>query len=180
MIDTTVTLAGNLVDNPEIRATPNGNFVCNFRLAATPRRFDRAENRWVDGTTLFLRITCWRQLAENVSASLGRGDRALVVGRLRQHSFETAHGERRTAYEVEADSVGAELAWHPVRFQRANRTTVGEVAAEPVPPHSGASQPGSALPPDPVGLAPVVPPDRPSTAEGDLGEPGRDPFAVGL
>jgi single-strand DNA-binding protein len=184
MIDTTITFAGNLVDNPEIRATPNGNFVCNFRLAATSRRFDRAENRWVDGTTLFLRVTCWRQLAENVSASLGRGDRALVIGRLRQHSYETAHGERRTTYEVEADSVGAELVWHPVRFQRANRMTAGEATAEPGRPHSETALSATAQPevaqPGRVEPAVGVTSDQPSTAEGDPGEPDRDPFAGGL
>jgi single-strand DNA-binding protein len=121
MLDTTITLVGNLVDNPEHRTTTNGASVCSFRLASTPRRFDRAENRWVDGTTLFLRVSCWRQLADNVAASLGRGDRALVYGRLRQRSFETSEGERRVAYEIDADAVGAELTWHAARSERLAR-----------------------------------------------------------
>ncbi|SNQ47245.1 Single-stranded DNA-binding protein 2 [Frankia canadensis] len=130
MLDTTITLVGNLVDDPEHRTTANGASVCTFRLASTPRRFDRAEGRWVDGATLFLRVSCWRQLADNVAASLARGDRALVYGRLRQRSFETSEGERRVTYEIDADAVGAELTWHPARSQRLAR----RVGSQPPPP----------------------------------------------
>lgn len=121
MLETTITLVGNLVDDPQHRFTPSGASVCTFRLASTPRRFDRSENRWVDGATLFLRVSCWRQLADNVSASLARGDRALVYGRLRQRSFETGEGERRLSYEIDADAVGAELTWHAARSERLGR-----------------------------------------------------------
>ncbi|THJ70243.1 single-stranded DNA-binding protein [Candidatus Frankia alpina] len=132
MLDTTITLVGNLVDNPEHRTTTNGASVCSFRLASTPRRFDRSENRWVDGATLFLRVSCWRQLADNVAESLARGDRALVYGRLRQRSFETSEGERRVSYEIDADAIGTELTWHAARSQRLTRGSA--VSAMPAAP----------------------------------------------
>lgn len=121
MLETSVTLVGNLVDNPEYRRTSNGSSVCNFRMASTPRRFDRRENRWRDGATLFLSVSCWRQLAENVAASLSQGDRAMVLGRLRQRTFTTSKGDRREVYEVEADAVGAELSRYAAHSERANR-----------------------------------------------------------
>ncbi|MCM3921407.1 single-stranded DNA-binding protein [Frankia sp. AiPs1] len=129
MLETTITLVGNLVEDPEHRTTTNGASVCSFRLASTPRRFDRSENRWVDGATLFLRVSCWRQLADNVAASLVRGDRALVYGRLRQRSFETSEGERRVSYEIDADAVGTELTWHAARSQRLARRPATPAAA---------------------------------------------------
>ncbi|MCM3883911.1 single-stranded DNA-binding protein [Frankia sp. R82] len=121
MLDTTITVVGNLVDDPEHRTTAGGASVCSFRLASTPRRFDRSESRWVDGTTLFVRVSCWRQLADNVASSLNKGDRALVFGHLRQRSFETSEGERRVSFEIDADAVGAELTWHGARSQRLAR-----------------------------------------------------------
>ncbi|WP_261565446.1 single-stranded DNA-binding protein [Frankia gtarii] len=133
MLDTTITLVGNLVDNPEHRTTTNGASVCSFRLASTPRRFDRSENRWVDGATLFLRVSCWRQLADNVAESLARGDRALVYGRLRQRSFETSEGERRVSYEIDADAIGTELTWHAARSQRLTRGSAVPAAPAAVP-----------------------------------------------
>lgn len=123
MPDTAITLIGNLVENPVLRITPSGVSVCGFRLASTPRRFDRAEQRFVDGNTLYLRVSCWRQLAENVAASLSRGDRALVVGRLRQNNYETQDGDRRVSYEVDADAVAAELTWRPVEVRRTTRSS---------------------------------------------------------
>ncbi|WP_462186999.1 MULTISPECIES: single-stranded DNA-binding protein [unclassified Frankia] len=137
MLETTITLVGNLVDDPDHRMAANGASICTFRLASTPRRFDRSESRWVDGTTLFLRVSCWRQLADNVAASLVRGDRALVYGRLRQRSFETGEGERRVTYEIDADAVGTELTWHAARSERLARrpgsAPAGAAAATGVP-----------------------------------------------
>ncbi|WP_018634798.1 single-stranded DNA-binding protein [Parafrankia elaeagni] len=123
MPDNAITLIGNLVENPVLRITASGVSVCGFRLASTPRRFDRTEQRWVDGSTLYLRISCWRQLAENVAASLSRGDRALVVGRLRQNNFETQDGDRRVSYEIDAEAVAAELTWRPVEVRRTARSS---------------------------------------------------------
>jgi single-strand DNA-binding protein len=109
MNDTQLTIAGNLVDDPELRYTPSGQPVARFRIASTPRFYDKQSSAWKDGETLFLTVNAWRQLAENVAESLARGSRVIVQGRLRQRSYETKEGEKRTVYEVEADEVGASL-----------------------------------------------------------------------
>lgn len=141
MLDTTITVVGNLVDAPELRVTAGGASVCSFRLASTPRRFDRAENRWVDGATLFVRVSCWRQLADNVASSLTKGDRALVFGHLRQRSFETSEGERRVSFEIDAEAVGAELTWHGARSQRLARGSTPAPAPTAQPDDQAAGQP---------------------------------------
>src|ERR671925_1761152 len=107
--ETVITLVGNLVDDPELRFTPSGAAVSNFRLASTPRTYDRQSGEWKDGETLFLTCNVWRQAAENVAESLQRGMRVVVQGRLKQRSYETREGERRTVYEVEVDEVGPSL-----------------------------------------------------------------------
>ncbi|WP_322755531.1 single-stranded DNA-binding protein [Frankia sp. Cas3] len=122
MIEASVTLLGNLVDDPDVRCTANGNFVCSLRMASTSRRFDRSQNRWVDGHTVFVTVTCWRHLAENVGASLHKGDRTLVVGRLRQRSFETQDGGRRVVYEVDADAVAVDLTRQSAKVRRVVRS----------------------------------------------------------
>ncbi|MFF3668406.1 single-stranded DNA-binding protein [Microtetraspora malaysiensis] len=107
--DTTITIVGNLVDDPELRFTPTGQAVARFRIASTPRFLDRQTNEWKDGEGLFLTCNVWRQAAENVAESLQRGMRVIVQGRLRQRSYETKEGEKRTVYEVEVDEVGPSL-----------------------------------------------------------------------
>jgi single-strand DNA-binding protein len=107
--DTQITIAGNLVDDPELRFTPAGQPVARFRVASTPRFMDRTTNEWKDGDSLFLTCNVWRQAAENVAESLTRGMRVIVSGRLRQRSYETKEGEKRTVYEVEVDDVGPSL-----------------------------------------------------------------------
>lgn len=107
--DTPITMVGNLVADPELRYTPSGAAVANFRVASTPRRFDSQSNQWVDGEALFLACNIWRQAAENVANSLTKGDRVIVQGRLRQRSYDTREGEKRTVYEVEVDEVGPSL-----------------------------------------------------------------------
>ena len=107
--DTVITLVGNLVDDPELRFTPSGAAVAKFRIASTPRTFDRNTNEWKDGESLFLTCNVWRQAAENVAESLQRGMRVIVQGRLKQRSYETKEGEKRTVYEVEVDEVGPSL-----------------------------------------------------------------------
>ena len=107
--DTPITLVGNLVADPELRYTPSGAAVANFRVASTPRRFDSQSNQWVDGEALFLACNIWRQAAENVANSLTKGDRVIVQGRLRQRSYDTREGEKRTVYEIEVDAVGPSL-----------------------------------------------------------------------
>jgi single-strand DNA-binding protein len=107
--DTTITIIGNLVGDPELRYTPTGQAVATFRIASTPRFMDRTTNEWKDGDSLFLSCNVWRQAAENVAESLQRGMRVIVSGRLRQRSYETKEGEKRTVYEVEVDEVGPSL-----------------------------------------------------------------------
>jgi single-strand DNA-binding protein len=107
--DTQITIAGNLVDDPELRFTPAGQPVARFRVASTPRFRDNNTGEWKDGDSLFLTCNVWRQAAENVAESLTRGMRVIVSGRLRQRSYETKEGEKRTVYEVEVDDVGPSL-----------------------------------------------------------------------
>jgi single-strand DNA-binding protein len=107
--DTQITIAGNLVDDPELRFTPAGQPVARFRVASTPRFKDNATGEWKDGDSLFLTCNVWRQAAENVAESLTRGMRVIVSGRLRQRSYETREGDKRTVYEVEVDDVGPSL-----------------------------------------------------------------------
>jgi single-strand DNA-binding protein len=107
--DTVITLVGNLVDDPELRFTPSGAAVAKFRLASTPRYLDKQTNEWKDGESLFLTCNVWRQAAENCAESLQRGMRVIVQGRLKQRSYETKEGEKRTVYEVEVDEVGPSL-----------------------------------------------------------------------
>ena len=107
--DTTITMVGNLVNDPELRFTPSGAAVAKFTVASTPRYLDKNTNEWKDGDSLFLACNIWRQAAENVAESLTRGMRVIVTGRLKQRSYETKEGEKRTVYEVEVDEVGPSL-----------------------------------------------------------------------
>jgi|SRR5690625_1526893 len=107
--ETQITLVGNLVDDPELRFTPSGAAVANFRVASTPRIFDRQSGEWRDGESMFLTCSVWRQYAENVAESLQRGMRVIVQGRLKQRSFETKEGEKRTVFEIDVDEVGPAL-----------------------------------------------------------------------
>lgn len=107
--DTTITMIGNLVNDPELRFTPSGAAVAKFTVASTPRYLDKNTQEWKDGDSLFLQCQIWRQAAENVAESLTRGMRVIVSGRLKQRSYETKEGEKRTVFEVEVDEVGPSL-----------------------------------------------------------------------
>jgi len=107
--DTQITIVGNLVEDPNLRFTPSGQAVATFRIASTPRFLDRQTNEWKDGEALFLTCNVWRQAAENCAESLQRGMRVIVQGRLKQRSYETREGEKRTVYEIEVDEVGPSL-----------------------------------------------------------------------
>lgn len=107
--DVNITIIGNLVDDPTLRFTPTGVGVANFRIASTPRYLDKTTNEWKDGEAVFLGVNVWRQAAENVAESLTRGARVIVVGRLKQRSYEAKDGSKRTVYEIEADEVGPSL-----------------------------------------------------------------------
>jgi single-strand DNA-binding protein len=120
--DTTITIIGNLVGDPELRYTPTGQAVATFRVASTPRYMDRTTNEWKDGESLFLSCNVWRQAAENVAESLQRGMRVIVSGRLKQRSYETKEGEKRTVYEIEVDEVGPSLRNASAKVVRSNRS----------------------------------------------------------
>src|ERR1700756_3345206 len=119
--DTAITIAGNLVDDPELRFTPAGQPVATFRVASTPRIRDTASGEWRDGDSLFLTCNVWRQAAENVAESLQRGMRVIVTGRLKQRNYETKEGEKRTVYEVEVDDVGPSLRNASAKVNRVSR-----------------------------------------------------------
>ena len=108
--ETVITIVGNLVDDPELRFTPSGVAVARFRVASTPRTFDKQANEWKDGESLFLTCSAWRKLGENVAESLARGARVIVQGRLKQRSYEDKEGVKRTVYELDVDEVGPSLA----------------------------------------------------------------------
>ncbi len=123
--DTQITIAGNLVNDPELRYTPTGQAVAKFRVASTPRFRDQQSGEWKDGDSLFLTCNVWRQAAENVAESLQRGMRVIVNGRLRQRSYETREGEKRTVYEVEVDDVGPSLRNASAKVTKSNRSGGG-------------------------------------------------------
>src|SRR5689334_8741008 len=123
--DTTITVVGNLTDDPELRFTPSGAAVAKFRVASTPRTMDRSSNEWKDGEPLFLSCTVWRQAAENVAESLQRGSRVILQGRLRQRTYETREGEKRTVIELEVDEIGPSLRYATAKVQKMSRSSGG-------------------------------------------------------
>jgi single-strand DNA-binding protein len=145
--ETVITLIGNLTADPELRFTPSGAAVANFTVASTPRMFDRQSGEWRDGDALFLRCNIWRQPAENVAETLTRGARVIVQGRLRQRSFETREGEKRTVIELEVDEIGASLRYATASVTKASRSGGGS---------SGAGQAGGQPASDPWASSPVA------------------------
>ncbi|GAB2755271.1 single-stranded DNA-binding protein [Sinomonas soli] len=120
--ETTITVIGNLTNDPELRFTPSGSAVANFTVASTPRTFDRQANEWKDGETLFLRASIWREAAENVAESLTKGMRVIVSGRLKSRSYETKEGEKRTVIELEVDEIGPSLRYASAKVNRTQRS----------------------------------------------------------
>ena len=123
--ETTITVIGNLVDDPELRFTPSGAPVANFRIASTPRTFDRQTNEWKDGDTLFLACAVWRQAAENVAESLQKGMRVIVQGRLKSRQYETREGEKRTVFEIDVEEVGPSLRSASAKVTKTTRSGGG-------------------------------------------------------
>ena len=117
--ETVITVVGNLTADPEMRYTQGGLPVANFTIASTPRNFDRQSNEWKDGEALFLRASVWRDFAEHVAGSLTKGMRVIATGRLRQRSYETREGEKRTAFELEIDEIGPSLRYATAQVTRA-------------------------------------------------------------
>lgn len=123
--ETTITVVGNLTNDPELRFTPSGSAVANFTIASTPRTFDRQTNEWKDGETLFLRASVWREAAENVAESLTKGTRVVAQGRLKSRSYETKEGEKRTVMELEVDEIGPSLRYASAKVTRTPRSSNG-------------------------------------------------------
>ena len=140
--DTVITVIGNMVADPELRFTPAGAAVANFTVASTPRTFDRQSNEWKDGEALFLRCNIWKEAAENVAESLTRGSRVIVTGRLKQRSYETREGEKRTVIELEVDEIGPSLRYATAKVNKANRGSGGAATNRP----SGNEDPWGAAP----------------------------------
>jgi len=151
--DTTITVVGNLTADPELRFTPSGAAVANFTVASTPRIYDRQSGEWKDGEALFLRCNIWREAAENVAESLTRGTRVIVVGRLKQRSFETREGEKRTVVEVEVEEIGPALRYATAKINKMSRGGGGGGGYGGGSPRGGASSPPAGD--DPWGSAPA-------------------------
>ena len=149
--DTTITMIGNLVDDPELRFTPSGAAVAKFRVASTPRYLDKATNEWKDGESLFLQCQIWRQAAENVAESLTKGMRVILSGRLKQRSYETKEGEKRTVFEVEVDEVGPSLRNATAKVTRTQRAGGSGGAAAPAAADTFNDDPWAAASTSPAG-----------------------------
>jgi len=129
--ETIITVVGNLTADPELRYTQGGLAVANFTIASTPRTFDRAANDWKDGEALFLRASCWREFAEHVAGSLTKGSRVVATGRLKQRSYETKEGEKRTSIELEIDEIGPSLRYATAQVTRASGGSSSAGGARP-------------------------------------------------
>jgi single-strand DNA-binding protein len=159
--ETVVTLVGNLVDDPELRFTPSGAAVANFRIASTPRTYDKQSNEWKDGETLWLSCSVWRQAAENVAESLQRGMRVIVQGRLKSRSYDDRDGNKRTVFEIDVDEVGPSLKSATAKVTKATRT-----GGDPGGFGGGGQQSGGAPANDPW-----------ATPQGGGSAPQNDPWA---
>lgn len=131
--ETIITVVGNLTADPELRYTQSGLAVANFTIASTPRNFDRQTNEWKDGEALFLRASVWREFAEHVAGSLSKGSRVVATGRLKQRSYETKEGEKRTAMELEIDEIGPSLRYATAQISRAQSSGGGGGRASAAP-----------------------------------------------
>jgi single-strand DNA-binding protein len=128
--ETVITVVGNLTADPELRYTQSGLAVANFTIASTPRTFDKNSNEWVDGEALFLRASCWKEFAEHVAGSLTKGTRVIASGRLKQRSYETKEGEKRTSIELEVDEIGPSLRYATASVTRAQSAGRGNAAPQ--------------------------------------------------
>ena len=171
--DTTITVIGNLTDDPELRFTPSGAAVAKFRVASTPRFMDKTSGEWKDGEPLFLACNIWRDAAEHVAESLQRGSRVIVTGRLRQRSYETREGEKRTVVELEVDEVGPALAFATAKVTRASRSGGGGGYS------GGGGQGGQSRPPASGGNDPwATPAPQGGQSGGGQAAPAGDPWGA--
>ena len=179
--DTQITVVGNLVDDPELRFTPSGAAVANFRIASTPRTFDRQTNEWKDGDALFLSCSVWRQAAENVAESLQKGMRVVVQGNLKSRQYETREGEKRTVFEIQVDEVGPSLKYATAKVTRTTRQGGG--AGGGGYGQQGGGQGGGGQSNDdpwatPQGSAPAAGNQGGGNQGGSQGSPAGDPWAT--
>jgi single-strand DNA-binding protein len=151
--ETVITVIGNLTNDPELRFTPSGAAVASFTVASTPRMLDKQTNEWKDGDTLFLRCSIWRQAAENVAESLQRGMRVIVQGRLKQRSYETKEGEKRTVVELDVEEIGPSLKSATAKVNKTTRQGGGGFGG--APSGGGGSGFGGAPNDDPWASAPA-------------------------
>lgn len=163
MNDTTITMVGRIVDVPKRRLTESGVSVLNMRVGSTARRFDRETQKWVDGDSLFVNVTCWRSLADNVSRSLVQGDAVVVHGRIFTREYEH-NGQRRSSYDMEAQALGPDLTWGRVEYVRTKRDPITHEIVDAVPDPAAASEPAER-----GGLVDV---DLPVLVEDESGDPG--------
>lgn len=169
--DTPITIVGNLVDDPALRFTQSGQAVANFRVASTPRFRDNQSGEWKDGEALFMSCSIWRQAAENVAESLQRGMRVIVNGRLRQRSYETQQGEKRTVYEVEVDEVGPSLRYASAKVTKTNRSGGGFGGGDGGGGGFGGGQQGGGAPADDPWASSAPSNAGPSGGQGSYDEP---------
>ena len=139
--DTQITLVGNIVAEPELRFTPAGAAVCNFRVASTPRTYNKQTSQWEDGEAMFLTCNVWRQAAENAAQSLAKGMRVIVQGRLKARTFQNREGENRTVFEIDVDEVGPSLTFATATVNRVDRNTQPNQAQQQSTPQNTAWQP---------------------------------------
>ena len=177
--ETVITVVGNLVDDPELRFTPSGAAVANFRIASTPRSFNRQTNEWEDGEALFLSCSVWRQAAENVAESLTRGMRVVVQGRLKARSYETREGEKRTVFEIEVEEVGPSLKFATAKVTRATRGGGGGGYSGGGQQAGGGDDPWATPAGGQQGGGQAAPQQAAQPAGGQQGGQQRDPWAGG-
>jgi len=168
--ETIITVVGNLTDDPDLRFTPSGAAVANFTVASTPRTFDKQTNEWKDGEAMFLRCSIWRQAAENVAETLQRGARVIVQGRLRQRSYETREGEKRTTFELDVDEIGPSLRYATAKVTKTTRSGGSYGASGGGGGGGGAQQSG--------GADPWASPAPAGDSGGQPAAPANDPWAT--
>jgi single-strand DNA-binding protein len=174
--ETTITVIGNLTNDPELRFTPSGSPVANFTIASTPRTFDRQSNEWKDGDTLFLRAAVWREAAENVAESLTKGMRVIATGRLKSRSYETKEGEKRTVIELEVDEIGPSLLYANAKVNRTQRSGNGGGQQTPVTQTWGPGQQQSQPPQQPAQDDPWATPGASNAGGWGNGPDSEPPF----
>jgi single-strand DNA-binding protein len=170
--ETTITVVGNLTDDPELRFTPSGAAVANFTVASTPRNFNKQTNEWEDGEAMFLRCSIWRQAAENVAESLQRGMRVVVQGRLKARSYETREGEKRTVFEIDVEEIGPSLKFATAKVNRVSRSGGGSYGGGQSGPSGQGGGQGGGQPAEDPWATPAPAQSAPAGGNDPWGAPG--------